>query len=126
MTPEALTLPFYATRGASRHDGPATSRAAGRSLDGQHLRDQQALVLTALCDMHRRLCNGGNAWEIQSRLLERGKGVQQSVVSKRLGELRAKGLVEIVGERPGSSHRMQQVYVPTPAGLGWVAARAEQ
>ena len=99
-----------ATRGASRASDPRTSRDAGRSMTGQVLRDQQALVLG---------CVGSTAtaWEITTTLLRRGHRVQQNVVAKRLSELRELGLVRLTGgTRPGSSHRHQQVYALTERG----------
>ena len=112
-----------ATRGASRASDPATSREAGRSMSGQVLRDQQALVLSALCALHRRLCRGGNAFEVQCHLGPRAP--QQSVISKRLGELVERGMVEPFDHRPGPSSRQQIVYRPTREGSAWISSRGE-
>lgn len=100
-----------AERGASRGSDPATSREAGRSMSGQVLRDQQALVLGSVS------ASGSTAWQVTCDLLRRGHTVQQNVVAKRLGELRDLGMVRLTGEtRPGSSSRHLQVFALTDAG----------
>lgn len=104
-----------ATRGASRRSDPATSREAARSVSGEVLRDQQALVLGCIR-------GDATAWEITTVLLHRGHGVQQNVVAKRLTELRELGMVRLTGEtRPGVSHRRQQVWTVTDKGREAVA-----
>ncbi len=107
---------FAATRGASRTTDPWTSVAAGRSLEGKPLRDQQSLVLAAvgvLC----RFVDDATAYEVWDYLHDRGSRTKENVVSKRLGELTSLGLVRLTGaSRPGSSHRQQQAYGLTDAG----------
>lgn len=102
-----------ATRGASRRDGPGTSRAAGRSMSGQILRDQQMRVVDALGRL-----GDATAWEVTGWLnCGAIQPVQQNVISKRLGELRDLGMVRETGEtRPGSSHRHQMVFALTERG----------
>ena len=123
MTPvqEAL-FQYAATRGASRCSDPATSRDAGRSMSGAHLKMQQGDVLRAA----RRVGGDFTAYEVWGELertfTRRPDGsvvgpVKENVVSKRLGELRDLGLVELTGAtRPGCSHRQQQVHRCTDAG----------
>jgi hypothetical protein len=116
---------YAATRGASRADGPATSREAGRSLDGQVLRDQQSLVLRGVvsADWPGRK-DGATAWEVWCELRSRPDCPKESVVSKRLGELAAAGMLRRTDQtRPGSSSRGQFVYALTTAGRRWDAMR---
>lgn len=99
-----------ATRGASRQSDPATSREAARSVSGTVLRDQQALVLSAVG-------YAATAYEVWERLSARGHRVKENVCSKRLGELRELGMVRLTGmTRPGSSSRPQQVFALTDEG----------
>lgn len=106
---DVALLEVPVTRGASRADGPQTSRDAGRSMSGAVLRDQQRLVLGAVAHL-----GTATAWEVHSKACNL---VQQSVISKRLGELVALGMVRPTGAtRPGSSQRSQIVYEVTEAG----------
>lgn len=92
-----------ATRGASRRTDPQTSRDAGRSMSGDVLRQQQALVLRGLGHID---CT---AYEVWLRLQDEPSRPKENVISKRLGELVDAGMVEPTGStRPGSSHREQK------------------
>lgn len=100
---ERLDFDAPATRGASRQSDPWTARAAGRSMQGQVLRDQQQLVLDAV-----RYLGTATAWEVHRDVCTL---IQQNVIAKRLSELRDLGLVRVAGPpRPGSSHRLLQVW----------------
>lgn len=115
MTPQPTLFDAPATRGASRTRDPQTSRAAGRSMEGQPLRSQQALVLGALP-------GDFTAYEVAEVLWSRGRRIQQGVVAKRLGELRDLGFVRLTGAtRPGASARQCQVYRRTEAGQAVLA-----
>jgi hypothetical protein len=116
---------YAATRGAARADGPATSLAAAHSIDGQVLRDQQALVLGGVvsADWPGRK-DGATAWEVWCELRSRPDCPRENVVAKRLGELAAAGFLErTLQTRPGSSHRQQTVWVLTGKGRAWHAMR---
>lgn len=107
-------------RGASRQADPWTSREAGRSMSGAVLRAQQALVLEAVAQAAPRLdLNCVNAYEVVRHLGERAP--QQSVVSKRIGELVDLGLLAETGiARPGGSNRLCLCYRVTPLGNRWL------
>lgn len=106
-----------ATRGASRRSDPHTSRDAGRSMSGDVLRDQQALVLGAL-SWHE----DATAFELWGDLWQRflpghPRGPKENVVARRLTELHEMGLIRLTGDtRPGSSSRRQQVWEITDKG----------
>lgn len=105
-----------ATRGASRKSDPTTAVAAGRSMSGAHLRDQQRLVLHA-AEVCGHWAKGATAYEVWSLLNRQGNRIKENVVSKRLGELAELGMVRLTGAtRPGSSHRHQQVFEVTEDG----------
>lgn len=108
-----------ATRGASRRNGPETSRDAGRSVSGHVLRDQQALVLSAVR-------GGSTAYEAWHHLVGTTSYLlKENVVSKRLGELEDRGVLRRTDERrPGSTGRMQIVFVLTDAGRAYLADRS--
>jgi DNA-binding PadR family transcriptional regulator len=92
-------------------------------MTGPVLRDQQKLVLVGV-----RL-NGGNAtaYEVTLALARAAGPIQQSVASKRLGELVERGMVRLTGTtRPGISQRRQRVYEVTPAGRAYLAGRSTQ
>lgn len=114
---ERLDFNAPATRGASRRSDPRTSVDAGRSLEGQPLRDQQALVLGAVVQM-----GDATAFELWEHLYARfiagyPRSPKENVIARRLTELRELGMVRLTGEtRPGSSHRKQQVWAVTEAG----------
>lgn len=124
MTPTQTRLDFDApaTRGASRASDPATSREAGRSMQGKALKQQQEDVLRAA----RRTGRDFTAYEVWSYMertfTRRPDGsvvgpIKENVISKRLGELRDLGLMRLTGTtRPGSSYRGQQVHAVTEAG----------
>ena len=79
-------------------------------MSGPVLRDQQALVLSAVG-------YAATAFEVWERLTARGHRVKENVCSKRLSELRDLGMVRLTGmTRPGSSARRQQVFAVTDEG----------
>lgn len=114
-----------ATRGRFRKDGPASSRRSGESMFGQHLRNQQILVLVGLVHRQRRLCNGANAWETSCELVERGaKPPAINAIGTRFGELCDENLIEHLEgqDRPGESSRPQKVFRPLQRGFEWADA----
>ena len=107
-----------ASRGASRSDGPQTSRDAGRSIAGDVLRSQQSLVLRGLGHID---CT---AYEVWLRLQDEPSRPKENVVSKRLGELVDAGMLRPTGKtRPGSSSREQKVYELTDKGREFIRER---
>jgi hypothetical protein len=117
-----------ATVGAARQADPRTSHQAAESMQGAVLRDQQVLVLTALLEHHRRLCEGGNSWELQCHLAGQSTEARVpglNVIGKRLGELERAGWVHHPDglDRPGPSHRNQHVYKPTAKAVSWSERR---
>ena len=118
MTPTQERLDFAApaTRGASRHDGPRTSRAAGRSMTGPILRDQQAVVLEAVAG-----CGRANAHDVQRWLAEHGRPlIERNGIGSRFRELRENGWLRLL---PDVQHeRVGQVHEPTDAGRERLAA----
>lgn len=104
-----------------RNTDPGTSHAAWQSL-AEKLPKQRALVLLTVCN--NSLSHHGNdpvhhgitAPEL-AQLLDR----QQSVMSKRLSELVAAGLLYEDGTRLGASGRQVTIYQPTTAGLAAAA-----
>lgn len=122
--PAQLSLMDYAaTRGSSRRSDPDTSRAAARSMDGQTLRDQQALVLETVARIagpFNHYC--ASAFDVVERL--GSDAPQQSVVAKRIGELVDLGMVEDAQRtRPGRSSRACRCFSLTERGWAWVRAR---
>lgn len=117
--PEQMTFGFVPTRGAARRTDPQTSHDAAASLAGDVLRYQQALVLRYLGHVD---CT---AYEVWLRMQDDSRRPKENVVSKRLGELVAAGMLEVTDKtRPGSSHRHQQVYVLTDQGREWLRSAA--
>lgn len=122
MTAQPSLFDAPATRGASRASDPQTSRDAARSMSGEVLRDQQALVLGALA-WHE----DATAFELWGDLWQRflpghPRGPKENVICKRLGELAEMGMVARTGDtRPGSSHRHQMVWRITDKGREAVA-----
>lgn len=90
-----------------RPGDPDTSHAAAASIaDG--LSAQRRSVYDALRDVERHNPHraGGTAYEIQLRLAYTGHAPQQSVIARRLTDLRDLGFVVDTGQRrPGSSGR---------------------
>lgn len=116
---DVALLDVPATRGASRAADPRTSVDAARSMSGQVLRDQQALVLRGLGHID---CT---AYEVWLRLQDDPARPKENVISKRLGELVAAGMLEPTGRtRPGSSHREQKVYAITQRGREFLRDRS--
>jgi hypothetical protein len=93
-----------------RATDPPTSVIAFDSVRAE-LPRQRALVLLAVVE-HQNVLFGVTAADLAS-ILER----QQSVMSKRLGELVAAGLCDEAGTRRGPSGRLLTVYFVSPAGL---------
>lgn len=125
MTAQPSLFDAPAERGASRQTDPVTSRGAGRSMSGEVLKDQQALVLGAIATLARwgRTCTAWELWCYFETNFVTVSGEaplrtpKENVISKRLGELRELGMVRETGEtRPGSSHRHQMVFTLTDAG----------
>lgn len=110
-----LHLALHQQSPGVRNDDPTTSHDAWQSLTTK-LPKQRALVLIAVCS-HSLNTDGVTAPQL-AKLLDR----QQSVMSKRLSELVAAGLLYEDGTRLGDSGRQVTIYQPTTAGL---AAAAE-
>lgn len=113
-SPELHLPPEDQTPGVRTTD-PTTSHDAWQSLTTK-LPKQRALILVAVC-RYSISTDGVTAPQL-ARLLDR----QQSVMSKRLSELVAAGLLYEDGTRLGDSGRQVTIYQPTTAGL---AAAAE-
>lgn len=90
-----------------RPGDPDTSHDAAASItDG--LSAQRRSVFDAVCDVerHNRHRVGATAYEVQAVLAYTGHAPQQSVIARRLTDLRDLGLVADSGvRRPGSSGR---------------------
>lgn len=115
-----LLLTFDDTRqGAHRKRDRQTSVDAARSMLGDHLTNQQDLVLTRLSWKV-----DANAYELACEL-----GYQQSVVARRLTDLWELGLADRNGiKRQGGTGRFGDCWQITEAGRKWLADRnaAEQ
>lgn len=99
-----------------RATDPDTSRDAALSIR-ECVGDQCRLVLTSLLEAERRSGRGATAHEIVMRLAYTGRAPQQSVVARRLTDLRNAGLIEDTGERrPGGSGRNLIVWASTTEG----------
>lgn len=100
----------------ARVTDPPTSHAAAESMQGPPLSDQQALVLRTLVECDRTggyQHDGATAHEIVMRLAYTGHAPQQSVVARRLTDLRDAGLIVDSGRtRPGASNRQLIVWQP--------------
>lgn len=127
MTTDQLDLfAAPATRGASRRSDPQTSRDAGRSMEGQTLRDQQALVLSAVAAIAKPY-NGSraSAFDVSGWVRVTGGEIQQNVAAKRIGELVSLGMLRETGAtRPGSSGRPCRCFALTPEGRHYLEERA--
>lgn len=105
-----------------RATDPETSHAAAESIVPA-LGAQRRQVLWALveCERHGGM-TGATAAEIVMRLAYTGAAPQQSVVARRLTDLRDLGLVVDSGEtRPGTSARQLIAWASTEAGRSAVA-----
>jgi hypothetical protein len=117
MTAQLGLFDAPATRGTSRKRDRATSQAAARSMEGEHLTDQQRQVLEVVS----RAWIGATAYECAVEL-----GFQQSVMSRRIKDLIELGLARYDGEeRPGGSGRMCSVAVCTERGLDFLSGVVE-
>lgn len=91
-----------------RPGDPDTSHAAAASIaDG--LSAQRRAVFDAVAEVERRNRHrvGATAYEVQALLAYSGHAPQQSVIARRLSDLRDLGLVVDSGvRRPGSSGRL--------------------
>ena len=114
-----------ATRGASRRSDPQSSRDAGRSMSGEVLRDQQALVLRLVAEVAAAGDGDATAAEVARHAWVRhGLHLQQNVAAKRLGELREKAMVREAGTRPGWTGRSCLCFALTAKGREWLAGEA--
>lgn len=113
------------TRGASRRSDPQSSRDAGRSMSGEVLRYQQALVLGLVAEVAAAGEGDATAAEVAQHAWEaHGLHLQQNVAAKRLGELREKAMVRETGTRPGWTGRPCLRFALTAAGREWLAGEA--
>lgn len=104
-----LALDFTGPR--VRDTDPDTSQAAADSMTGAALTAQASTVLATLADLDRRRGVGATAYELHVELDGR---YQQSVIARRLTDLRDAGLVVDTGRRrPGSSNRQLIVWTST-------------
>lgn len=112
MSAEQLTLADAPiTSGSHRHADRQTSVDAARSMQGRALTVQQLAVLQVVAACWQ----GATAYEIAQQT-----GYQQSVMSRRLCDLIARGLVVYRDEtRPGSSGRPCSVAEITERGREW-------
>lgn len=118
MTPvQGSLFPPMVERGASRQRGPATARAAARSMSGDVLRSQQRTVLEVVGD-------DATAYEVVVAIGARGGFIQQNVAARRLFELEERGMVRRTDEtRPGYTARELIVFAVTDAGREYLRDR---
>lgn len=118
------TPSLFDVSGHVRASDPPTSHAAAQSIEpvlgSQCLRVLQAVV--QLEARTERTTVGVTAYEALLLLSFDGKGWQQSVIARRLTDLREKGCVRDSGvTRPGGSGRQLIAWTATDKGRGFVS-----
>ncbi len=83
----------------ARKNGPATSKAAAATVRTTKI---EGIVLSVI---HNHGTVGAISDEVQDALA----GYRYSTITARYAALLRKGLIEIIGTRPGSSRRQQQI-----------------
>jgi hypothetical protein len=111
-----MTQPDLFSTPRARRTDPPTSKAAAEAI-APALGEQMRRVLWAVCEMERTGSLGATAHEIVMRLAYTGNAPQQSVVARRLTDLRDRGLVTDSGwTREGASARQLIAWCATEAG----------
>jgi DNA-binding MarR family transcriptional regulator len=92
--------------GGYRDDDPETSKRAAKSF-------RPSAIMVEILQYLARMLTPKNGWEMSEAL-----HYQTITVVPRLAPMRRRGLIEVVGTRPGPSDRSQMAYVITPKGRG--------